>query len=368
MQKPTILVTSAAGRTGSVAVYELLKKGYPVRAFVRSDDARAEKLRSAGAEIYVGNLFDYRDLTASMIGVQRAYHCPPFAPNLLHNAMLFALAAEEAKLEVVALLSGWNPHPTHPSAPTREHWIANNVYRWMPSVDVIHVNPGIFAFIYLLGLPAIVNFGILMAPFGQAMNAPPSNEDIGRVAAGVLDNPSPHIGKSFRPTGPRLISPDDMAAMLSNVVGRPVKYQNASFNMFAKAGSALGVSDFEIAQIRHYAKELSHGVFATGGPTDVVETITGQPAEGFESIARRYIAQPDLIRPGLTARTKLGASLFMLKMMLTRVPNFDALENRQGYPRISSPQLAHENPEWQASAEQSKLFLQSAPDTQTIAV
>ena len=135
MQKPRILVTSAAGRTGSVAVYELLSKGFPVRAFLRRIDARAESLRKAGAEIYVGNLFDFRDLREAMLDVKRAYHCPPFAPNLLHSSMLFALAAEEAKLEVVALLSGWNPHPTHPSVPTREHWIANNVYRWMPSVD-----------------------------------------------------------------------------------------------------------------------------------------------------------------------------------------------------------------------------------------
>ena len=50
-------------------------------------------------------------------------------------------------------------HPTHPVALTREHWIANNVYRWMPSVDVIHVNPGIFAFMYFFGLPAATHFG-----------------------------------------------------------------------------------------------------------------------------------------------------------------------------------------------------------------
>ena len=39
-QKPRILVTSAAGRTGAAAVHELLAKGFPVRAFVRREDAR----------------------------------------------------------------------------------------------------------------------------------------------------------------------------------------------------------------------------------------------------------------------------------------------------------------------------------------
>ncbi len=98
--------------------------GFPVRAFVRRNDARSETLRKAGAEIFVGNLFDLSDLRRALVDVQRAYHCPPFVPNLLHGTMLFALAAEEARLEVVALMSGWNPHPAHPTLVTREHWIA----------------------------------------------------------------------------------------------------------------------------------------------------------------------------------------------------------------------------------------------------
>ena len=81
-----------------------------------------QRLREAGAEIFVGDLFDMRDLRRALSGVQRAFYCPPFAPNLLHGSLLFALAAEEARLEVVALMSQWNPHESHPSANTREHW------------------------------------------------------------------------------------------------------------------------------------------------------------------------------------------------------------------------------------------------------
>ena len=95
--KPRILVTSAAGRTGSAAVLELLRMGFPVRAFVRQNDPRSERRRKAGAEIFVGNLFALSNLRRALVDVQRAYHCPPLAPNLLHGTMLFALAAEEAK-------------------------------------------------------------------------------------------------------------------------------------------------------------------------------------------------------------------------------------------------------------------------------
>ena len=358
-KKPRILVTSAAGRTASPAVSELLNEGFPVRAFVRRDDARAEGLRQAGAEVFVGSLFDPRDLRRSLVDVQRAYYCPPMGPNLLHGAMLFALAAEEAGLETVALMSQWNPHPTHPVAITREHWIANNVYRWMPTVDVIYVNPGLFAFMYLLSLPMIVHLGILPLPFGDGLNAPPSNEDIGRVAAGLLADPGPHVGRCYRPTGPELVSPRDVAEILTGVVGRKVKYQDISLKMFIKAATAQGLATtFDIASIRYYAQDLRGGTFAIGAPTTHVEEITGTPAESFETIARRYVTRPDLIVPGLRAGTKLGALAFMLKMMLTRSPDLDRWETQRGHPMLEGPVLAHESDEWRKAAEQKRLLLQ----------
>ncbi len=357
MTKPRILVTAAAGRNASAAVLDLLGKGFPVRAFVRRQDARSEKLKQAGAEIFVGDLFDLSDLRSALVDVQRAYHSPPVAPNLLHGMMLFALAAEEAKLEVVALMSGWNPHPAHPTIHTREHWIANNIYRWMPTVDVIYINPGIFAFRYLFGLPAIVHFGMLVGPWGDGLNAPPSSEDIGSVAAGVLADPSPHIGKRYRPTGPKLISPHDVADILSDVVGRKVKYRDVSTRMFLKAAKAQGVSAFEIGHIGSYFEEVRGGTYAVGAPTDHVQEVLGRPPESFETAARRYIAQPDLIAPGLRIGTKLEALAFMVKMMLTRAPDAERWARERGHPILREPVLAHDSRDWRKAAEQQDLLL-----------
>ena len=95
MTKAKILVTSAAGRTGSYAVLQLLQQGFPVRAFVRKRDSRSDRLEKAGAELAFGDLFDFRDIRKALVGVQRAYYCPPMSPHLLEGAMLFALAAEK---------------------------------------------------------------------------------------------------------------------------------------------------------------------------------------------------------------------------------------------------------------------------------
>ena len=355
--KARILVTSAAGHTGSAAVTELLKKGFPVRAFVRRNDARSERLKQAGAEIFVGDLFDMRDLRKALVDVQRAYYCPPYAPNLLHGAMLFALAAEEAKLEVVSLMSGWNPHPSHPVLLTREHWIANNVYRWMPSVDVIHVNPGIFAFMYFFGLPAAAHLGMLMLPIGEGLNAPPSNEDIAAVAAGVLAAPAAHIGKSYRPTGPKLISGHDAAEVLGRVLGRKVRYRDIPTRMFVKAAKAQGLPNFVVAGVRHYMEELRGGTYAVGAPTDHVEQVCGRPAEDFEITTRRFVQRPELVWPGLEIGSKLGALGSMVKTMLTRAPDLDRWESERGHPVLSQPVLAHDSEEWRTAAQQKRLAL-----------
>ena len=116
--KPKILVIGAVGKTGKEVTLQLLAKGFPVRAFVRLDDRRSRKLHQAGAEIFVGNLAEMSDLTQAMQGIQRAYFLAPFNPGQLYKSIAFALAAANAKLEVVVGITQWLAHPQHPSIAT----------------------------------------------------------------------------------------------------------------------------------------------------------------------------------------------------------------------------------------------------------
>ena len=355
--RPKILVTSAAGRTGRETVRMLREKGYPVRAFVHRKDHRADELERCGAEIFVGNLFDFSDLTQAMEGVKRAFHCPPFAPHLLHNTMLVCLAAQEARLEALVLLSGWNPNPRHPSMLTREHWIANNVARWMPDVGVIHLNPGIFAFPYLLTLPVTRKLGLLPLPFGAGLNAPVAERDIARCAVALLENPEAYPGTSWRPTGPELLSGYDVADILQDVLGRRIRYQPVSQKMFSKAARAMGFPDFDTYNLRHYATETAEGAFAIGAPTDHVERLTGAPAESFRETATRYAQDVTRLAPGLRDTSFAGALAFMIRMMLTRAPDYAGLIRSEGSARLTEPLAGHQNPEWQQHAAAEQLML-----------
>src|SRR5919197_1110192 len=214
MLKPKILVTGATGKTGSVVVAELLKAGYPVRAMVHREDGRSARLKSQGAEIAVADMSDVERVADALKDVQRAYYCPPFEPYMVQGGLAFAVAANESRLEHIVGLTQWLASPSHPSLMTRQLWIVDRLFSMTPGVAHTIINPGFFADAYLVTIGTAVHLGLFLWIFGNSRNAPPSNEDIARVAAAVLMNPARHAGKSYRPTGPELLGAEDMATAI----------------------------------------------------------------------------------------------------------------------------------------------------------
>src|SRR5262249_8080590 len=126
----------------------------------------------------------------------------------------------------------------------------------------------------------------------NSRNAPPSNEDIARVAAAALMNPGRHAGKTYRPTGPELLGAEDMAKAIGRAVGRSVRVVPTPAWLFMKAARMAGISIDVMSNLRYYIEDHRQGAFELGAPTTDVHDATGRPAEDFETIARRYAAQP----------------------------------------------------------------------------
>lgn len=347
MQKPTILVTAAAGKTGSATLLQLLEKGYPVRAMVHRRDERSARLERAGATIVVGSLEDYVDINAAMAGAQRAYFCQPLEPGALRRAALFAAAAEEAKLEVVVALSQWITDPLHPAVHSSEKWLAGRVFERMRGVSVVTVQPGWFADNYFVALEAAAQLGMFGMPLGGGLNAPPSNEDIARVIVGALTRPDPHVGKSYRPTGPRLLAPDEIAAIIGKALGRRVVYQDAPLGLFLKVATSLRLSEYIILQLYSFLRDYQRNSFGLGAPTDHVRAVSGVAPEDFETIARRYVAASPVARRTIGA--KLRALLNVAKALVTPAPDLDVIARRLGLPHVEHATLAADSSLWRST-------------------
>src|SRR5215467_9089663 len=291
MTKPRIFVTGATGRTGSVVATELLAAGYPVRAMVHREDGRSARLMAQGAEIAVADMSDVKRVADALKGVQRAYYCPPYDPYMIQGAAAFIVAAKEARLEHIVGITQWLASPSHPSLMTRQHWLVDRLFSMTPEVAHTIVNPGFFADAYLVTIGLAAHLGVFPWMYGNSRNAPPSNEDIARVAVAALTDPARHAGKSYHPTGPELLGAEDMAKAIGRAVGRSVRVVPTPTWLFMKAArSAISID--VMSNLRFYIDDHRQGAFELGAPTTDVHDVTGRPAEDFETIARRYAAQP----------------------------------------------------------------------------
>jgi uncharacterized protein YbjT (DUF2867 family) len=343
MLKPRILVTGATGKTGSVVAAELLKAGYRVRAMVRREDGRSARLQAQGAEIAVADMSDVERVADALTDVQRAYYCPPFDPYMIQGAVAFAVAAKEARLEHIVGLTQWLSSPSHPALMTRQHWLVDRLFSMTPGVAHTIVRPGFFADAYLVLTGFAAHLGVFPWIFGDSRNAPPSNEDIARVAVAALMDPARHAGKSYRPTGPELLGAKDMAKAIGRAVGRSVRVVPTPTWLFMKTARMGGLPIDLISGVRYYIDDHKRGAFELGAPTTDVLDVTGQPAEDFETIARRYAALPHSRR---TLGNRLREFAQCVIAPLSPRFNLDRYDRELRRPFPSEPQFAPESKVW----------------------
>lgn len=353
---PKILVTSAAGKTGLHVALQLLEKGYPVRAFVRRQDERSQRLQEAGAELFLGDQYALSDMRNAMQGIARAYQCAPTAPNGLHFNCVFTVAAAEAQVEHVVTLGQWLSSESHPSLFTREVYLSDQLIRLSGKTTVTSVDPGWFADNYLMVLDMAAHLGLFTMPLGEGdvrKNAPPSNEDIASVVVQALIDPETHAGKFYRPTGPDLMSPNEIASAMGRALGRKVRYVDISERMMSKALRALQPSNYSeqaVSQLAIYADEYRQGSFALNAPSRDVERVGGHAPESFESIVRRAVAGRDDLSASVSRR--IGALFRFLKIVFTPALNLDQVQQDRDLVRISTPQFCQTSPDWMKTHNQ----------------
>ena len=344
-----VLVTGATGRIGGAVAAQLLERGVPTRAMVHRDDARSARLRQLGAEVVVADMFDIQQVEAATQGIDQLYFNPPYHPHALDSAVAFAVAARRHGVQAVVALGQWLSSPEHPSLMTRHAWLTDKLFELLPDTAHVAVDPGYFADNYLNLVPMAAQLGVMPTPTGSGRNAPPSNEDIARVAVGALLDPHRHDGHAYRPTGPALLSGAEIADAIGVALGRPVRHIDIPPWMFMRAvrvnAKRLGADMFFESSLRHYLPEYALGTFEVGGPTTHVRDVAGVEPEDFLTIARRYVTGPESRRSAGNLIRQIGNFMLIGLVPMHRLDKFDRL---QQHPQPQHPQLSGQSAFWRS--------------------
>jgi NAD(P)H dehydrogenase (quinone) len=281
-----VLISGVTGDTGRAAVREALALGLDVRAMVHNRDARSEALEKLGAKVAVGDLLDIDTIRAAMEGTNAAYLVWPVAPGLIHATVNFAQAAKEAGVSTVINLSQRSANRFSTSNSCRDSFIAEQVLNWS-GLPVIHLRPTYFLewLLYPWQLPYLQK-GILRMPVGKGRHSPIAADDQGRVIAALLKSPDAHIGKTIPVSGPVEMNHEQIAAELTEALGRTIVFQDLPIDEYCRSLETMGVPPHIVQHLGGAMDDYQHGHMA--GADDNVEKLTGRRSMTVGEFARAH--------------------------------------------------------------------------------
>jgi uncharacterized protein YbjT (DUF2867 family) len=281
----------SSGIHGKFTVDELLRNGKKVRAFVHKEDARSEALVKQGAEIHVGDLYNFESARAALEGVTAAYFTMSVSTDLIPAAAFFAQASKEAGLKALVNMSQISARREAKSHTAFNHWIAERIFDWA-GTPVIHLRPTFFAqwILYPFIREQIIS-GSVEWGWSMGKHAPIAAEDQARLIAAVLQNPGPHLGKTYPLYGPKEYTAAELFVEISRVLGREVKYTALTNGAFKKKLS--GLPQVFAQHVEEVTKDHTNGIFA--GTDSVIEKVTGTPPMGVEEFVKRNRASFDRV-------------------------------------------------------------------------
>jgi len=274
-----ILVTGAAGTTGSGLVFALRKAGVDVRAFVHNE-SKAERLKEAGAEIFIGDLDKPETIEPALEGIGKAYFLTWNGPSQAQQGHDFIEVARRVGKPYIVRHSMWG-------ADSRIIRQGDQVEEELKASGLpwTILKPTFFMQNTLMAKGTIASDGIIYWDMGDGKLAMIDTRDIVDAAAAVLTGIG-NEGKSYILTGPEAISMHDVARIFTKVLGKDVQYVSVPGDAAVESMTSMGFPEW-IA--RGYA-ELSEG-FSRGfasQTTDNVEKLTNHPARSFEQFARDF--------------------------------------------------------------------------------
>lgn len=259
------VVTGATGNTGSVVAAKLLDAGKDVTLVVRSAK-KAEPWKSRGARILEADFHDAKALARAFRGASAAYLMLPPSFEAADRAAMagaFAEAAEQTHLPHAVFLSSFGAQHQAGTGPILALGAAEKILAGIPVLTALRASWYFENF--LPGLPEARTAGVLSGFIAPGVAAPMiATRDIGAMAAELLLHPPAQSG-IVEITGPEDYSMEDIAAVLSKVFDRPVRYQYAPPQAAVGIFQQIGMTEEAARQMAELFEAVNRGLTAAVG-------------------------------------------------------------------------------------------------------
>jgi uncharacterized protein YbjT (DUF2867 family) len=278
-EHPMILITTA-GKVGSEASRLLAARGVPVRVIARSAD-KAATLATEGVDVFKGDLEVPASIDAAMEGVSSVVLVT--SPVVKQELNVIDSAVRAGVEHVVKITT--KASADSPIARRRNHaeieaaLIASGLGYTLLRNNAYMQN-------FLMMAPAIAKTNGFSTATGDGRIGHLDGRDVAAVAGEIAASPAAHVGKTYWPTGPQVLSGTEVAAVLSKALGRTITFHPITFEEQKQAMIDVGLPE-AVADDNARAVAL----MADGDCdylTDDVPSILGRAARSFEQFATEY--------------------------------------------------------------------------------
>jgi uncharacterized protein YbjT (DUF2867 family) len=279
-----LLITGASGNAGGAVLDAALKRRLPLRAMYRSE---ADAKRGPETATVIADFSDKASLLKALQGIDSVFLvCGPI-PQLVDYETGMIDACKASGVRHIVLNSALGAGRFDKSFPS---WHARvEDYLRKSGLDYTILRPnGFMQNIVTYNGATIQESGAFYAAMGDAKTSLIDVRDVGEVAAAILGEPRPHIGKTYELNGPEAVSNGEIAARISALLGTNVSFVDIPEEAQRQALLGAGMPEWQATAILELQEYYRTGSCAA--VDGVVEQLLGKPARSLDPYLRENAA------------------------------------------------------------------------------
>jgi NAD(P)H dehydrogenase (quinone) len=280
-------VTGSTGGLGRQTLDFLLERVPAAQlAALARDPAKLADLAARGVDVRQGDYLDRASLEAALQGIDRLFFisAPSFTDMVAQHRNIVSAATAASVPHIV--YTGIQRRDgsgvimdqvTATEAATEDLLAASGA-----EITILRNGTYMDALPFLLGPNALTEIRL---PAGHGAAAFAARRDLGEASAVVLTSEG-HAGKTYTLSGGVAVSMDDIAAMLSPIAGRPVRYTDVPVATFIAERTAAGLPKPVGIFLASWMQAIAAGEFAevSGDLERLIGRPTVTPAEMLPSL------------------------------------------------------------------------------------